>query len=142
MFGMIELWSEQILLNVLGPQWSRASVLAERQRLNDVESIDYLPPNSHVYRAWLASQPHRRGSPPRDSVAPSPWAQETLPLRNLYPSPRFVNDLASTLARLQINLRDLVSYSHTHLWATFRIAPQTHSFPMMDFACNRWLWDR
>ena len=29
----------------------------ERQRLNDVESIDYLPPNSAVYRRWLAQQP-------------------------------------------------------------------------------------
>ena len=29
----------------------------ERQRLNDVESIDYLPPNSAVYRRWVAQQP-------------------------------------------------------------------------------------
>ncbi|KAK9804251.1 hypothetical protein WJX72_003440 [[Myrmecia] bisecta] len=32
----------------------------ERERLNDVESIDYLPPNSAVYRKWLAGQPHGR----------------------------------------------------------------------------------
>lgn len=31
---------------------------AERERLSNVESIDYLPPNSAVYRKWLASQPH------------------------------------------------------------------------------------
>ena len=30
----------------------------ERQRLNDVESIDYLPINSQIYRVWLAQQPH------------------------------------------------------------------------------------
>ena len=30
----------------------------ERQRLNDVESIDYLPVNSEAYRVWLAQQPH------------------------------------------------------------------------------------
>ncbi len=29
----------------------------ERQRLNDIESIDYLPPNSAVYRRWVAQQP-------------------------------------------------------------------------------------
>lgn len=32
----------------------------ERARLADVESIDYLPPNSEVYRRWLAGQPHRQ----------------------------------------------------------------------------------
>ena len=32
----------------------------ERQRLCMVESIDYLPPDSVVYRKWLARQPHRR----------------------------------------------------------------------------------
>ncbi|CAL8466168.1 g5704 [Coccomyxa elongata] len=32
----------------------------ERARLADVESIDYLPPNSEVYRRWLTGQPHRR----------------------------------------------------------------------------------
>ncbi|CAK0786046.1 hypothetical protein CVIRNUC_009259 [Coccomyxa viridis] len=32
----------------------------ERERLANVESIDYLPPNSEVYRRWLATQPHRR----------------------------------------------------------------------------------
>ena len=31
----------------------------ERERLANVESIDYLPPNSEVYRRWLATQPHR-----------------------------------------------------------------------------------
>ena len=31
----------------------------ERARLKEVESIDYLPPNSAVYRRWLAGQPHR-----------------------------------------------------------------------------------
>ena len=31
---------------------------AERERLSNVESIDYLPPNSAVFRKWLASQPH------------------------------------------------------------------------------------
>ncbi len=31
---------------------------AERDRLSNVESIDYLPPNSAVYRRWLANQPH------------------------------------------------------------------------------------
>ena len=31
----------------------------ERERLANVESIDYLPPNSEVYRRWLAGQPHR-----------------------------------------------------------------------------------
>lgn len=31
---------------------------AERERLSNVESIDYLPPNSAVYRRWLANQPH------------------------------------------------------------------------------------
>lgn len=31
----------------------------ERDRLANVESIDYLPPNSEVYRRWLAGQPHR-----------------------------------------------------------------------------------
>ncbi|KAL3159050.1 hypothetical protein ABBQ32_011048 [Trebouxia sp. C0010 RCD-2024] len=30
----------------------------ERRRLNDVESIDYLPINSEIYRVWLARQPH------------------------------------------------------------------------------------
>jgi len=30
----------------------------ERRRLNDVESIDYLPINSEIYRVWLAKQPH------------------------------------------------------------------------------------
>ena len=30
----------------------------ERRRLNDVESIDYLPINSEIYRRWLAKQPH------------------------------------------------------------------------------------
>lgn len=30
----------------------------ERRRLNDVESIDYLPINSQIYRVWLARQPH------------------------------------------------------------------------------------
>ena len=30
----------------------------ERRRLNDVESIDYLPINSEIYRQWLARQPH------------------------------------------------------------------------------------
>jgi chloride channel 7 len=33
---------------------------AERRRLQQFESIDYLPPNSQVYRAWLAKQPHGR----------------------------------------------------------------------------------
>ncbi|KAK9806419.1 hypothetical protein WJX73_004486 [Symbiochloris irregularis] len=32
----------------------------ERQRLNNHESIDYLPPNSAVFRSWLARQPHKR----------------------------------------------------------------------------------
>ncbi|KAK9853352.1 hypothetical protein WJX84_009701 [Apatococcus fuscideae] len=32
----------------------------ERDKLNLCESIDYLPPNSAVYRTWLARQPHRR----------------------------------------------------------------------------------
>ena len=32
----------------------------ERRRLGGFESIDYLPPNSAVYRKWLARQPHRR----------------------------------------------------------------------------------
>ena len=32
----------------------------ERRRLAQFESIDYLPPNSQVYRAWLARQPHGR----------------------------------------------------------------------------------
>lgn len=31
----------------------------ERQKLSNIESIDYLPPNSAVYRAWLARQPYR-----------------------------------------------------------------------------------
>ena len=31
----------------------------ERQRLNNIESIDYLPPNSAVFRAWLARQPYK-----------------------------------------------------------------------------------
>ena len=31
---------------------------AERERLSNVESIDYLPPNSEVFRKWLSSQPH------------------------------------------------------------------------------------
>jgi len=35
-------------------QYSRV----ERERLSLVESIDYLPPNSAVYRKWLAKQPH------------------------------------------------------------------------------------
>ena len=30
----------------------------ERQRLSDIESIDYLPVNSQTYRVWLAQQPH------------------------------------------------------------------------------------
>ena len=30
----------------------------ERERLSNVESIDYLPPNSAVYRRWLEDQPH------------------------------------------------------------------------------------
>lgn len=34
---------------------------ADRQRLNLTESIDYLPPNSKVYRQWLRGQPHRSG---------------------------------------------------------------------------------
>ncbi len=34
----------------------------ERERLANVESIDYLPPNSEVYRRWLAGQPHRWAS--------------------------------------------------------------------------------
>ena len=33
----------------------------ERLRLADVDGIDYLPPNSAVFRRWLAKQPHRRG---------------------------------------------------------------------------------
>jgi chloride channel 7 len=33
---------------------------AERRRLAQFESIDYLPPNSQVYRAWLSKQPHGR----------------------------------------------------------------------------------
>lgn len=32
----------------------------ERNRLNNVESIDYLAPNSGTYRKWLYKQPHRR----------------------------------------------------------------------------------
>uniref|UniRef100_A0A7R9VET4 Chloride channel protein n=1 Tax=Chlamydomonas euryale TaxID=1486919 RepID=A0A7R9VET4_9CHLO len=32
----------------------------ERIKLNNVESIDYLPPNSASYRKWLYRQPHRR----------------------------------------------------------------------------------
>ena len=32
----------------------------ERLRLADVDGIDYLPPNSAVFRRWLAKQPHRR----------------------------------------------------------------------------------
>lgn len=36
----------------------------ERDRLNAVESIDILPPNSHIYRSWLAAQPHRWGGIP------------------------------------------------------------------------------
>ena len=31
----------------------------ERDKLSNCESIDYLPPNSSVYRTWLARQPHR-----------------------------------------------------------------------------------
>ena len=31
----------------------------ERQRLNQVESIDYLPPDSQTYRIWLSRQPYR-----------------------------------------------------------------------------------
>ena len=31
----------------------------ERDKLSNCESIDYLPPNSSVYRSWLARQPHR-----------------------------------------------------------------------------------
>ena len=31
----------------------------EREKLSHCESIDYLPPNSSVYRTWLARQPHR-----------------------------------------------------------------------------------
>ena len=31
----------------------------ERLRLADVDGIDYLPPNSAVFRRWLAKQPHR-----------------------------------------------------------------------------------
>lgn len=30
--------------------------VAEKRRLNNFESIDYLPPNSMVYRKWLARQ--------------------------------------------------------------------------------------
>lgn len=30
----------------------------EKRLLNDVESIDYLPINSEIYRRWLARQPH------------------------------------------------------------------------------------
>ncbi|KXZ47515.1 hypothetical protein GPECTOR_35g953 [Gonium pectorale] len=32
----------------------------ERAKLSNVESIDYLAPNSATYRKWLARQPHRR----------------------------------------------------------------------------------
>lgn len=32
----------------------------EKRKLNNFESIDYLAPNSVVYRKWLARQPHRR----------------------------------------------------------------------------------
>ncbi|KAK9840815.1 hypothetical protein WJX81_006821 [Elliptochloris bilobata] len=32
----------------------------ERLRLADIDGIDYLPPNSAVFRRWLAKQPHRR----------------------------------------------------------------------------------
>ncbi|MEW5318605.1 MAG: hypothetical protein WDW38_009815 [Sanguina aurantia] len=32
----------------------------EREKLCNVESIDYLAPNSAMYRKWLARQPHRR----------------------------------------------------------------------------------
>lgn len=32
----------------------------ERERLKEVEAIDYLAPNSEVYRAWMSFQPHRR----------------------------------------------------------------------------------
>lgn len=38
-------------------QFSRA----ERERLSNVESIDYLPPNSSVFRKWLSAQPHGLG---------------------------------------------------------------------------------
>lgn len=38
-----------------------ACLPAEKQRLNLTESIDYLPPNSKVYRQWLRGQPHRWG---------------------------------------------------------------------------------
>lgn len=31
---------------------------AERERLQNIESIDYFPPNSSVYRKWLNAQPH------------------------------------------------------------------------------------
>jgi hypothetical protein len=31
---------------------------AERKKLCEYESLDYLPPNSSVYKAWLRSQPH------------------------------------------------------------------------------------
>ena len=31
---------------------------AERARLAGVEGIEYLPPDSAVYRRWLAVQPH------------------------------------------------------------------------------------
>jgi len=31
---------------------------AERARLAGVEGIEYLPPDSAVYRRWLAGQPH------------------------------------------------------------------------------------
>ncbi len=34
---------------------------AEKRRLNHYESIDYLPPNSTVYRKWLAQQVHWNG---------------------------------------------------------------------------------
>ena len=34
----------------------------ERLRLADIDGIDYLPPNSAVFRRWLAKQPHRRAA--------------------------------------------------------------------------------
>ncbi len=33
---------------------------ADRNRMSNVESADYLAPNSGMYRKWLHRQPHRR----------------------------------------------------------------------------------
>ena len=75
----------------------------ERLRLADIDGIDYLPPNSAVFRRWLAKQPHRRAAP--RSAPPPPQACRSLSL------------LPRALVRRQKIVYNLALMCHTRLRA-------------------------